>query len=228
MSARIALIALLLAGCAASPSVVTKTDVRRAPRQDPAGRRAEDSSRPVTIDSDRMQRVGAAPLVIFSGDVIARLDSAVHYADRVEVYLDEKNDRIRRIVSTGNVRIVTRDRGEAKARRADYDDATQRVVLRGDVRVWQRERVVSGECLVIDLRWGGIEPCPGKGEVLGADELQTQAPPNSNARECSLPPSTAARSRRGRASRRSRRRRGSARSRRRVGALRLRRARTWR
>jgi hypothetical protein len=33
----------------------------------------------------------------------------VQYADRMEVYLDEKGDRILRTVSTGNVRIITKD-----------------------------------------------------------------------------------------------------------------------
>ena len=115
----------------------------------------------------------SARLVVFTGNVVARLDSSVQYADRMAVYLDGKGDRIRRIVSTGSVRIVTRERGEARARRADYHDATQRVVLRGDARVWQGTRIVSGECLVIDLRWSGIGPCSRNDELPDADDLDT-------------------------------------------------------
>jgi hypothetical protein len=88
----------MLVGCAAAPSVVTKTDVARPRIHDHVAPRAVDSSRPVTIDADKMERFGAELLVIFSGNVIARHDSSVQYADRMEAYLDEKGDRIRRIV----------------------------------------------------------------------------------------------------------------------------------
>lgn len=140
---------------------------------DHAAPRAVDSSRPVTIDADKLERFGTEPLVIFSGNVIARHDSSVQYADRMEVYLDEKGDRIRRIVSTGTVRIVMRHGGEARARRAEYYDLRQRVVLRGDVRAWQGDNFVGGECIVIDLRRWTIVPC------LDAGELHTQAPAES-------------------------------------------------
>src|SRR6185436_14569295 len=48
----------------------------------------------VTVDSDKMERFGKESLVIFTGNVVARQNSSVQYADRMEVYLDEKGDRI--------------------------------------------------------------------------------------------------------------------------------------
>jgi lipopolysaccharide export system protein LptA len=69
----------------------------------------------------------------------------------MEVYLDEKGDRILRTVSTGNVRIITRDCRTGTARRAEYFELDQRVVLSGNARVWQEDNVVSGESVVIYL-----------------------------------------------------------------------------
>jgi lipopolysaccharide export system protein LptA len=106
---------------------------------------------PVTVDSDKMERFGKESLVIFTGNVVARQNSSVQYADRMEVYLDEKGDRILRTVSTGNVRIITRDCRTGTARRAEYHDLEQRVVLSGNARVWQEDNVVSGETIVIYL-----------------------------------------------------------------------------
>jgi len=60
-------------------------------------------------------------------------------------------DRIVRTVSTGSVRIITRDCRTGTARRAEYYDAEQRVVLVGDARVWQEENVVTGERITIFL-----------------------------------------------------------------------------
>jgi lipopolysaccharide export system protein LptA len=103
------------------------------------------------VDADRMERFGKESLVVFSGNVVARQDSSTQYADRMEVYLDERGDRITRTVSSGNVRLVTRDCKTATARRVEYFDLEQRVVLLGNARVWQDDNVVSGETITIFL-----------------------------------------------------------------------------
>jgi lipopolysaccharide export system protein LptA len=125
-------------------------DVKPAER-DRAERDKEDRSQPVTVDSDRMERFGKESLVIFTGSVVARQNNSVQYADRMEVYLDEKGDRILRTVSTGNIRIITKDCRTGTARRAEYYDLEQRVVLMGGARVWQDDNVVSGETITIYL-----------------------------------------------------------------------------
>jgi lipopolysaccharide export system protein LptA len=108
-------------------------------------------SQPVTVDSDKMERFGKESLVIFTGNVVARQNNSVQYADRMEVYLDEKGDRILRTVSTGNVRIITSDCRTGTAARAEYHELDQRVVLTGNARVWQQDNVVSGESIVIHI-----------------------------------------------------------------------------
>jgi lipopolysaccharide export system protein LptA len=98
-----------------------------------------------------MERYGKESLVIFSGNVVARQNGSVQYADRMEVYLDEKGDRVVRTVSTGNVRIVTRDCKTGTAQRAEYVDLEQRMVLVGNARVWQDDNVVTGETITMFL-----------------------------------------------------------------------------
>ena len=104
---------------------------------------------PLTVDADKMERFGKASLVIFSGNVVARRDNSVQYADRVEVYMDEKGDRVLRTISTGGVRIITKDCRTGTAQRAEYYDLEQRVVLLGNARVWQDDNVVSGDTITI-------------------------------------------------------------------------------
>ena len=122
-----------------------------AGRPGQAVRGNDERAQPVTVDADRMERFGKESLVVFSGNVIARQNNSVQYAERMEVYLDEKGDRILRTVSTGNVRIVTADCRTGTARRAEYHDLEQRVVLVGDARVWQDDNVVSGETITMYL-----------------------------------------------------------------------------
>jgi len=143
------LVAALLGGLAAAGGAAAQAGGAAMPA--PGKKRGDDKSQPVTVDADRMERFGKESLVIFTGNVVARQNNSVQYADRMEVYLDEKGDRILRTVSTGSVRIITRDCRTGTAKRADYFDLEQRVVLLGNARVWQDDNVVSGETITIFL-----------------------------------------------------------------------------
>lgn len=143
--------ALLALALALGPSGAR---VSAQPAGAPGGARAKDAgdrNQPLTVDADRMERYGKESLVVFTGNVVARQNNSVQYADRMEVYLDEKGDRVLRAVSTGAVRIITRDCRTGTARRAEYYDLEQRVVLIGNARVWQDDNVVSGDTITIYL-----------------------------------------------------------------------------
>jgi lipopolysaccharide export system protein LptA len=101
---------------------------------------------PVTVDADSLESMQKEGLSVFKGSVVAKQN-----ADRMEVYTDSKTDRIERVVSTGNVRIITRDCRMGTALRAEYYDGDQRVVLIGNARVWRDADVVTGERITIYL-----------------------------------------------------------------------------
>jgi lipopolysaccharide export system protein LptA len=153
----------LLVGTLLAPAGVAAQSTRPAPAKPPAAaprsaapapgaRKGEERTQPVTVDADRMERFGKESLVIFTGNVIARQDNSVQYTDRMEVYLDEKGDRILRTVSKGNVRIVTKDCKTGTARRAEYFELQKLMKLIGDARVWDRDNnVVTGDTIDIYL-----------------------------------------------------------------------------
>jgi len=123
-----------------------------APAVRPDGAASADGRNgPVTVDADQLENIQKEGLVVFSGNVVATQNSSTQWADRMEVYLDDKGDRIVRTVSTGNVRIITRDCRSGTAKRAEYYDAEQRVVLIGNARVWRDDNVVTGERITIYL-----------------------------------------------------------------------------
>ena len=113
----------------------------------PAGKKADERSQPVTVDADKMERFGKENLIVFTGNVIARQDGSVQYSDRMEVYLDESADRLLRAVSTGNVKIVTKDCRFGTALRAEYFEPQKLARLIGDARVWQEDNVVTGDTI---------------------------------------------------------------------------------
>jgi len=113
--------------------------------------RGADPDQPVNVDADKLESDQKQGLVIFTGNVIAQQNGSTQYADRMEVYLDSASNRVLRTVSTGSVKIITRDCRTGTAQRAEYYDAEQRVVLIGDARVWQDENVVTGDRITIYL-----------------------------------------------------------------------------
>jgi len=145
-----------------------------------------DRGQPVTVDSNKMERFGKEGLVIFTGNVVARQANNVQYADRMEVYFDANEDRILRTVSTGNVRIITRDCRTGTARRAEYHDLEQRVVLTGNARVWQDDNVVSGDTITIYISQDRSVVEGGKQERVKAvfyprDDTKTASAPTRGA-----------------------------------------------
>jgi lipopolysaccharide export system protein LptA len=118
---------------------------------DPLARPGTDKNAPVTVDADQLENLQREGLIVFTGNVVASQDNSTQYADRMEVYLDAKGDSIVRTVSTGNVRIITKDCRMGTAQRAEYYDAEQRVLLIGNARVWREDNVVTGERITLYL-----------------------------------------------------------------------------
>lgn len=118
---------------------------------DPLARPGNGKNAAVTVDADQLENLQREGLIVFTGNVVASQDSSTQYADRMEVYLDAKGDSIVRTVSTGNVRIITKDCRMGTAQRAEYYDAEQRVLLIGNARVWRDDNVVTGERITLYL-----------------------------------------------------------------------------
>jgi lipopolysaccharide export system protein LptA len=124
---------------------------KKQPRAAAPEKAADDKSAPVTVDADELENLQKEGLIIFTGHVVANQGNSTQYADRMEVYLDAKGASIVRTVSTGNVRIITRDCRMGTAARVEYYDAEQRVALIGNARVWRDDNVVTGERITIYL-----------------------------------------------------------------------------
>lgn len=162
----LAILTLAAAAAAAEPPGA-KAPVDKPVATKP-GRAADDRNQPVTVDADHMESFQKEGLVIFTGSVVARQNGSVQYADRMEVYLDERGERVIRTVSTGNVRIITRDCRTGTALRAEYYDGEQRVELIGNAHVWREDNVVTGEQITMFLNQDRSVVYGGKQERVKA------------------------------------------------------------
>lgn len=149
---------------------------------DPSTRPGGDRNAPVEVLADHLENLQKESLNIFTGNVVATQNNSTMYADRMEVYLDAKGDRVVRGVATGNVRIITRDCRMGTAKRAEYYDDEQRVVLIGNARVWREDNVVTGERITMYLAEDRnvVDSGPG-GRVKGIfyPKSQEQAAPEA-------------------------------------------------
>ena len=118
---------------------------------DPLARPGTNKNAPVTVDADQLENLQKEGVIVFTGNVVASQDNSTQDADRMEVYLDAKGESIVRTVSTGNVRIITKDCRTGTGQRAEYYDAEQRVLLIGNARVWRDDNVVTGERITLYL-----------------------------------------------------------------------------
>jgi lipopolysaccharide export system protein LptA len=166
-SAGLLLTVLVTLGASASPLLAQTQAPAPAPRSGgaaappaaakPAPAKSGDkaagprSNAPIVIDADRMEAFKKEGLVVFTGNVVAKQESSVQNADRMEVYLDDKSERVLRIISTGNVKIVTEDCRTGTAKRVEYYDDDQKLLLIGEAKVWQEDNVVTGERIVMYL-----------------------------------------------------------------------------
>jgi len=188
LAAMAGLVPLLAVGLAAAQAPTTPPV---GPGAKPETKKSEDRQQPLTVDADRMERYGKESLVIFTGNVIARQSGSIQYSDRMEVYLDEKGDKVLRTVSTGAVRITTKDCRMGTARRVEYFDLEQRMVLIGNARVWQEDNVVTGETITIFLSQDRSVVQGGKQERVKA--VFYQKPESSSTSSAPVTASTSAR-----------------------------------
>jgi hypothetical protein len=104
----------------------------------------------------------------------------MQYADRMEVYLDESGDRILRTVSTGNIKIVTKDCRFGTAVRAEYFEPQKLARLIGNARVWQEDNVVTGDTIDFyiseDRRWCKLAGAREGSSSRGAGGCRRAAP----------------------------------------------------
>ncbi len=127
-----------------------------SPQQAPASKGAseEGSQGPIQIKSDKMEVVDKSGTVLFTGQVRATRGDMVINSDSLKVFykqVDQEGKKvIREIRAVGHVRI-TRGDMIATGKKARYLKPQEKLVLTGDVQVWQGKNRVSGHQVVLFL-----------------------------------------------------------------------------
>ena len=107
-------------------------------------------SKAISINADSMEYDNRSNMAIFKGNVVARQDDIVMFANAMHVYYSEGGG-LSRVDAQGNVRVVQGDR-IATGSSIVFNNATQTIVATGDPRVWQGDNVVHGKKITVYLK----------------------------------------------------------------------------
>ena len=125
------------------------------------------SDAPIEITSHRLKAQSDPRLVTFIGEVVARQDDLVIYADRLQVLFGGEDEQIDTLEATGTVRIVQGD-NIATGEKAVYQRRVGIVTLSGAPRVRQGMDFVEGDEVIVYLD-------EGRSEVIGAENSRVKA-----------------------------------------------------
>lgn len=116
-----------------------------------------DTSAPVEVAADNLSVNQADGSAVFTGNVVIGQGEMRLGADEVTViYAEGGQSRIQSLRATGKVTLVSgQDAAEAGA--ADYDVASGKVTLTGDVVLTQGANVLTGDRMQVDLGEGSAQ-----------------------------------------------------------------------
>ena len=104
----------------------------------------------INITSKQAEIDNKAHLIIFKGNVVVIKGNIVIEADNIEVYLDGNGENIEKAIATGNVKFNQKKNDNQKERfatgeKAVYFNKEQKIVLTENPKIWEEDKVVTGE-----------------------------------------------------------------------------------
>jgi len=147
---------------ATPPTPPEKEKSKKGVLGEPGGKNSVDTGQPIDITSDRVESYSKDNLIVFKGNVMARQNDIVIYADSIEAVVIEGGKGIEKVIAGGNVKIQQGIR-VASCQKAIFHNLDQKVFLTGDPRVWEGDNIVSGDEIVFDIQQNRVEVMGGPG-----------------------------------------------------------------
>lgn len=113
--------------------------------------------KPVNITADTLEYDNKSNSAVFRGNVVARQNDIVLFADEVSVVYarsDEKEagkGRMKQLTAQGNVKVIQGERIATGQKIVFYNDE-QKIVATGNPRVWQGDNVITGNKITVFLK----------------------------------------------------------------------------
>lgn len=113
----------------------------------------QDTSAPVEVSADNLSVDQNGGTAVFTGNVLIGQGQMRLSATKVQVYYDESGNRIKRMVATGGVTLVSGD-DAAEAQKADYSIDSGMIAMQGNVLLVQKRSAISADRMTVDTKSG--------------------------------------------------------------------------
>ncbi|MFB3883907.1 MAG: lipopolysaccharide transport periplasmic protein LptA [Thermodesulfobacteriota bacterium] len=103
-----------------------------------------NSRAPIDITSDTAEGNQKQNVVTFKGNVVAKQEDTTLFANMLVIYYHPDTQKLKEMVASGGVKIVQLNR-RATSQKATFYQEGNKIVLEGDVVVFDGENVVRGD-----------------------------------------------------------------------------------
>lgn len=116
-----------------------------------AGLVEKTEKQPVVITSKTLTAHNKTNTAVFEGSVVAKTDGITMSSDRMTVFYDNSESKIKKIHATGNVKVHDKERA-IFAKEAVYLDKEEKIIFTGNPKAVEGENVITGTQITFFLK----------------------------------------------------------------------------
>ena len=106
---------------------------------------------PIVITSDTLTADNKNNKAVFEGSVVAKTNDMTMYSDKMTVFYDSKESKVRKIHALGNVKVHNRDRA-LFSKEAIYLDDEEKIIFTGNPKAVEGENLITGKQIIFFLK----------------------------------------------------------------------------
>ncbi|MBI5739288.1 MAG: hypothetical protein HZA16_01095 [Nitrospirae bacterium] len=103
--------------------------------------------KPVVITSRTLTADSKNNTAVFEGSVIAKTEDVTIYSDKMTVFYDNSESKIKQIEAAGNVKVHSKERA-IFSDEAIYLDEERKIIFRGNPKAVEGENVITGTQII--------------------------------------------------------------------------------
>ncbi len=107
--------------------------------------------KPIIITSQTLTADNKNNTAIFEGSVVAKTDDVTMYSDKMTVFYDNSESRIKKIHAIGNVKVHRNERA-IFSNEATYLDDEEKIIFTGDPKAVEGENLITGTQIIFFLK----------------------------------------------------------------------------
>ncbi len=125
----------------------------------------EEKVEPIVIEAEEFIYTGDKNVAVYKGNAKVKKGKLKLSADEIKIFLLKSGD-INKLVARGNVKFKYGDSIWGKARNVLIDSIAQKIVLKGDAELHQKNTVLSGNQIIFYIKENRVVVYGGKGKKV--------------------------------------------------------------